>query len=98
MAEAMANLHRAYADLHIEITELVAQGDLVAMHWFETGRHVAQFFHLAPTGKPFEARGINLYRLRDGKIVESWVGIDPSTIRAQNAAQRELAGAGTAAE
>lgn len=93
MAEAMANLHRAYEDLQIEIVDLVARGDLVAMRWFETGRHVGQFFHLAPTGKRFEARGINLYRIADGKIVESWVGVDPSTIRAQNAGQRELAGA-----
>jgi predicted ester cyclase len=91
MAAAMANLHHAYADLHIEIVDLIAQDDLVAMRWHETGRHVGQFFHLAPTGKPFEARGINLYRVREGMIIESWLGIDPATIRAQNAAQAELA-------
>jgi predicted ester cyclase len=53
---------------------------------------VGQFFNLKPTGKPFEARGMNLYRVRDGKIVESWLAIDPATIRAQQAAQQALLG------
>jgi hypothetical protein len=29
--------------------------------------------------------------VREGMIIESWLGIDPATIRAQNAAQAELA-------
>jgi SnoaL-like polyketide cyclase len=54
--------------------------------------HVGQFFNLKPTNKPFEAKGINVYRVKDERIVESWLGIDPSTIRAQQLAQQELAG------
>jgi predicted ester cyclase len=93
LANGAANLHRAYADLKIEIIDMVAQGDLVAIRWLETGRHVGQFFNLKPTGQPFESRGINLYRVQEGKIVESWLGIDPTTIRAQQAAQQNLAAA-----
>jgi predicted ester cyclase len=90
-AGAAANLHRAYADLHFEITDMVAEADLVSIRWLETGKHVGQFFNLKPTGKRFESRGMNLYRVGDGKIVESWLAIDPATIRAQQAAQQELA-------
>jgi len=90
MIAAAANLHQAYDELRIEITEIVGQGDLVAVQWRETGRHVGRFFNLKPTGQPFEASGLALYRVRDGKIVESWMAIDPATIRAQQAAQRAL--------
>jgi predicted ester cyclase len=92
MAAAAANLHRAYADLRIELVQVIAESDLVVVQWRETGRHVGQFFNLKPTNKQFEAKGINVYRVRDERIVESWLGIDPSTIRAQQLAQQELAG------
>jgi predicted ester cyclase len=94
-AEAAANLHRAYADLRLEIADMVAEGDLVAVRWVETGRHVGQFFSLKPTGKRFESRGMNLYRVRDGKILESWLAIDPVTIRAQRETQQAPAEAGS---
>jgi predicted ester cyclase len=92
MAAAAANLHRAYADLRIELLQIIGESDLVVAQWRETGRHVGQFFNLKPTNKPFEAKGINVYRVKDERIVESWLGIDPSTIRAQQLAQQELAG------
>jgi steroid delta-isomerase-like uncharacterized protein len=90
-AAAAANLHRAYADLRIDVVDMLAEADHVAVRWHETGRHVAQFFNLKPTGKPFASRGMNIYRLAEGKIVESWLAIDPATIRAQQQAQAELA-------
>ena len=89
IAEAAANLHRAFRDLRLEIADIVAEGDLVAVRWVETGRHVGQFFNLKPTGKPFESRGMNVYRVRDGKILESWLAIDPATIRAQQIGQQD---------
>jgi predicted ester cyclase len=89
-AAAAANLHRAYDGLRFEIADLVGHGDLVAIRWVETGRHVGQYFTLKPTGQPFESRGLALYRVQDGEIVESWLGIDPGTVRAQQAAQQAL--------
>jgi predicted ester cyclase len=90
VAASAARIHSAYDDLRIQPAELVAEGDLVAVRWIETGQHVGQFFNLRPTNQRFEARGLTLYRLRDGLIVESWLAIDPSTIRAQQAAQEAL--------
>jgi len=31
-----------------------------------------------------------MYRVMEGKLVDSWISIDPSTIRAQQAAQRAM--------
>ena len=89
-AEAAGNIHHAYSDLAIELKEIVASGDLVVAQWHETGLHTGPFFNLKPTNRPFEANGLNMYRVRDGKIVDSWISIDPRTIRAQQEAQAAL--------
>ncbi|MCP3404752.1 ester cyclase [Bradyrhizobium sp. CCGB01] len=87
---AAANIHQAYSDFRIDLESLVAEGDWVVACWHETGVHTGQFFNLKPTHKPFESWGINAYRVTDGKISESWIAVDPRTIRAQQEAQRAL--------
>jgi len=89
-AGAAQNLHGAYSDFRIEIKALVASGDMVVVQWFETGIHTGRFFNLEPTNRRFESTGLNMYRIQDGQIVESWIAIDPGTIRAQQAAQNAL--------
>jgi predicted ester cyclase len=89
-AAAADNIHKAYSDFKIELQTLVASDDLVVAQWHETGMHTGQFFNLRPTNKPFESTGLNMYRVSDGKIVDSWISVDPRTIRAQQAAQAAL--------
>jgi predicted ester cyclase len=89
-AAAADTIHKAYSDLKIELRALVARGDLVVAQWHETGIHTGQFFNLRPTNQPFEATGLNMYRVAGGKIVDSWISVDPRTLRAQQAAQAAL--------
>ncbi|TFV44162.1 ester cyclase [Bradyrhizobium niftali] len=89
-AAAVANLHNAYSNFRIELETVVAADDLVVIQWHETGLHTGQFFNLKPTNQPFEARGLNMYRLAHGKIVDSWIAVDPKTFRAQQLAQATL--------
>jgi predicted ester cyclase len=89
-ASAADNIHKAYSDFKVELQEVVASDDLVVAQWHDTGIHTGQFFNLKPTNKPFESTGLNMYRVLDGKIVDSWISVDPRTIRAQQAAQSAL--------
>ena len=89
-ARGAANIHRAYSCFNIALEELIAADDLVAARWREHGVHVGQFFNLKPTGKAFETMGVSVHRVREGKIVESWLAIDPKSIRAQQTAQQAL--------
>lgn len=93
---AAGNLHRAYSDFAISIEEMVAEGDTVVVRWRESGVHTGQFFNLRPTGKPFDAYGVNVYRVQNGKVTESWIAVDPKTIRAQQEGQAVLAAQGQA--
>ena len=65
----------AFADFTVAEEAMVAEGELVATYFTYSGRHVGTLPHptlgpLAPTGKSFRAAGMDLYRLRDGRIVE----------------------------
>jgi hypothetical protein len=62
------------------------EGDLVAIRWVETGRHVGQFFNLKPTAKPFESRASPCTAYETARL-SSPGGHRSGTIRAQQAAQ-----------
>jgi steroid delta-isomerase-like uncharacterized protein len=62
----------AVPDLHATIEELVAEGDKVAVRWTVQGTHQGELLGVPATGRPAVFRGISIYRLAKGKIVEQW--------------------------
>src|SRR5437588_9512585 len=63
-------------DPHWTIDDIVAERDLVVLRWHLVGRHVGPFLGIAPTGKPCVIRGIDMYRVRDGRMAEHWNVVD----------------------
>lgn len=69
---------KAFPDLRFEILHLIAEDDLVLIHWRSTGQHsVAR-----PTGErpQVSIEGQSLFRMRDGKITESWDIVDRASM------------------
>lgn len=68
--QAEASL-KALPDLKFELQHVVADEDLVSVHWKAVGTDAT---HKGPDGKPKPVAlfGHSLFRVRDGKIVESW--------------------------
>jgi len=60
----------AFADLHFEVIDLVAEGDKVVSRWVLTGTHRAEFQGIPATGKTIRVEGMSLDTLRHGQIVE----------------------------
>lgn len=58
------------------IEEVIAEGDIVAVRWTLSGKHVGQFIGLPPTGRKVSFRGVDVYRVRDGKLAEHWNVVD----------------------
>jgi steroid delta-isomerase-like uncharacterized protein len=54
----------------------VAEGDLVAFTWTFIGVHHGTFAGVPATGKPVTLSGINVERLKAGKIIEHWSQFD----------------------
>jgi len=74
--EAMNNVittcRAAFHGLHVTIEDMMADGDRVTCRFTARGVHRGEFMGLPPTGKPIEMTGIEIFRLRDGRIAELW--------------------------
>lgn len=66
----------AFPDLRYDIEDMVAEGDRVSFRARMRGTHEGEFMGFEPTGRGFDAEGIIIARLKDGKIAERWASYD----------------------
>ena len=52
--------------------DVVAEGDTVVVHWTNTATHSGSFMGIPPTGRAVTISGIDIHRIRDGKMAEHW--------------------------
>jgi steroid delta-isomerase-like uncharacterized protein len=71
-AKVAADFRRAFPDLKFKVDLALAEGDLVAARWTATGTMTGKWGAVEPTGKVARFSGVNIFRFRDGKIVEIW--------------------------
>ncbi len=74
--EFVGMYHSAFPDLHVEIEEQLAEGDLVATRWTATGTHEGDLMGIAPTGNRVTLPGMEIVRFSGGKLAEGWEGYD----------------------
>jgi len=64
---------KAFPDLRVSVEEMLAEGDKVAVLWTFRGTHTGSGYEgLPPTGTRVEIRGITIWRIVNGRIVEEW--------------------------
>jgi len=73
----------AFPDWHMTINELIAEGDKVCNRFTTTGTHKAPLWGIPPTNKPMTVNGIEIHRIKDGKVAESWICDDVPSIMQQ---------------
>lgn len=61
---------------HFTIEDIVAEGDRVVLRWTNSGTHVGEFLGMPPTGKSYSIPGIEIWRVKDGKLAEHWDVVD----------------------
>jgi steroid delta-isomerase-like uncharacterized protein len=77
MRAAGAMFRAVCPDWHSDLLFLVAEGDLVVEVFTASGTHSgADLMGVASSGGTISLRGINVFRLRDGRIVERWGRLD----------------------
>jgi len=62
--------HLPFSEHRIKITDIVAEGDQVAIRVETQGIHSGEWEGVPPTGKRWTNRGMALARLEGGRIVE----------------------------
>jgi predicted ester cyclase len=63
-------------DVHYTINRIFAKGDEVIVQWTALGTFQGDYGPIEATGEQISFTGITIYRLENGKIVESWTEDD----------------------
>jgi predicted ester cyclase len=75
--EVFATLHHAFPDLHIEVDDVIAEGDKLVSRHTVTGTHCGgEYLGLAPTGKSVTYDEIFVVRFEHGRIAQTWGIVD----------------------
>lgn len=78
--EAFKQFFMAFAgavpDAHFDVEDVIAEGDKVVIRLTVTGTQTGALQGIPPTGKKFSMKGIDIFRVVDGKIVEHWDAVD----------------------
>ncbi len=69
----IAPFRESFPDVHMEVVELVAEGDTVVGRFTCSATHLGPWLGQAPTGRRFErVDEVSIFRFHDGRIVEVW--------------------------
>jgi steroid delta-isomerase-like uncharacterized protein len=71
-AKIAADFRRAFPDLTFLVDIVLAEKDLVAARWTAEGTHDGPWGNMDPTGKRVRFSGVNIFRIREGKVAEIW--------------------------
>ncbi len=62
----------AFPDIRFETQDFIVDGDRVAVRSTATGTHEGEFLGILPTGRAVEFQTIDIHRVADGRIVETY--------------------------
>ena len=68
--ERISLFHGHFPNLRMEQESITAEADVVVLRWKLTGTNTGRVFGRPPTGKSISHHGTDVFRLRDGKLVE----------------------------
>jgi steroid delta-isomerase-like uncharacterized protein len=85
---------QSFPDRKVEIKDMAAEGDSVAVWLRVTGTNTGGFplLGVPPNDRPFAIDAVSFYRLRDGKVVSQWGLNDGLSLAMQIGAMQPPAG------
>jgi steroid delta-isomerase-like uncharacterized protein len=66
----------AFPDIHVDIEDIVAEGDKVAIRWKATMTHLGDHLGFPASGKKAELTGSTFAIVKGNQIVEGWNEMD----------------------
>jgi len=70
------NLRSSLPDLHVTVEHMIAENDTVAARIQVEGTHMGPGLGVSPTGQTVRFSGMQIARLAQGRITESWTNLD----------------------
>ena len=74
--QLIAMYRAAFPDLHLDIEDQIAEGDMVVTRFTLHGTHQGELMGIPPTNKPITVTGIGINRIVEGRSREIWINFD----------------------
>jgi len=79
----VAMMRSAFPDLRLDLHDVIAEGDRVALRYTLRGTHEGELMGLPASGSSVESDGMVFARVQDGRVVERWGVQDMLTLLQQ---------------
>lgn len=70
--EVFLKTHEAFPDIEVTIDDLIEEDDRVAFRGRFRGTHLGEFAGLTPSEAKVDFEALEMFRLENGRIAESW--------------------------
>ena len=70
--EVITACRTTFGHLNVTVKDMIAKGNTVVARFKAHGVHKGSFMDLPATEKPITMTGIEIFRIKDGKIIELW--------------------------
>ena len=81
--QAVLATRQAFPDVHVDIEDMIAEGDRVMFRDTARATHRGDFQGIAATGRTLAWTEMHFFRIRDGQIAEHWANFDQLGILVQ---------------
>lgn len=76
-------MHAAFTDFHVDVHDLLEDGDKVVARISFVGTHTGEFMGVPASGNPVTINAIDILQVRDGQCVAHWGVMDMAGALAQ---------------
>jgi steroid delta-isomerase-like uncharacterized protein len=87
--------HLAFGEIEVSVDQIVTEGDVVVVRWSAKALHTGDLLGIPATHRLALTSGIDLLRIKDGKIAEGWVSWDTLSLLEQILGPQSGEGEGT---
>ncbi|NDJ53664.1 MAG: ester cyclase [Chloroflexi bacterium] len=64
--------HESFEDTELRVEQIIAEGDRVSVYWTLMGTHTGEYAGVPATGRSVVIPGLEMHRIEDGQIRETW--------------------------
>lgn len=83
LKQSLTSFRASFANLHLTLVDVIAEGDKVVVRSSATGTHAGTFLGVSASGLPVTIDAVDINRIANGKIVETWHVEDVVSVLAQ---------------
>jgi predicted ester cyclase len=76
-------MHNLFEDFNVYLEDMIADGDIVGVRGTMRCKNIGSWLGTKPQGNNLEWKGLAIFRLQDGKIIERWFNSDSLNIVVQ---------------